>query len=144
MSLADQPGHGGITVNDRGDDAVLGFWPEKFNAARRGSYVGQLRHQFGEAVKVAQRHHEQNRSVIMARHTRTTPTLPEPTVRQTIARQETKKLGDIAKAVAAVADTAFVAKAKLKPFDYGADVVDALARQELRSHLRTMKDDKRR
>src|SRR5882757_9986559 len=92
--LSDRPGRGGITVNDRGDQAVLGFWPEKFDASTSG-WVGQLRLQFNGAVRIAQRHHERNQALVLAKATKQPFPLPEPDVRQKVARSDQKQLREL-------------------------------------------------
>lgn len=142
-SLANRPGRGGITINDRGDQGVIGFWPEQYDSATPTSWVGRLRGDFGAVVQIAQRHHQQNEAVKLAKTTKRPLALPEPDVRASLARAEQKKLADLHHRVATIADEAFLAKAKLKPFEYGAGVIDAMNRQELRAALRAMPDDKR-
>jgi hypothetical protein len=141
-SLAHLPGRGGITVNAQGDEAPLGFWPEKFNGA--SGYVGTMRQHFGEVVRIAQRYHEQNRAIINGKATRQPVTLPEPDVRAKLARADQRKLGQLHQAVRKIADEAFTKKVALQPFDYGADVIDALRRQELRSSLKAMPNEQAR
>jgi hypothetical protein len=46
QKLAQRPGRGGITIGLNADgtskEAVLGFWPEKFDAVSPTSWLGQL------------------------------------------------------------------------------------------------------
>jgi hypothetical protein len=140
MDLSHRPGRGGITINDRGDQGTIGFWPEKFDTGNnKTGWTGALRAQFGEAVRIAQRHHTQNEAVRLARATGKPAAIPEPHVRQSLARAEQKKLAAIEHRVFLVADEAFIKRMSLKPYDYPAtDMVGALNRQELRTMLRGM------
>lgn len=142
-TLSHRPGRGGITIDTKGTEATLGFWPEEFDAAT--GWVGQLRGTFGEAVKIAQRHHQQNRHIIESKVTRNAPQLPEPDVRVKLARTEQKKLADLHKQVAKVADEAFLQVAALKPFDWEqGGMIDAMRRHELRQTLLKMKTPEER
>jgi hypothetical protein len=143
LDLSHRPGRGGITINDKGDQGTIGFWPEKFDTAHTG-WTGQLRAQFGEAVRIAQRHHTQNESVRMARATGKPTALPEPPVRQSLARAEQKKLAEIQRRVGTVADEVFRKHIGLKPFDYAADgLIGAMNRQEIRNAFRNMTVEQR-
>jgi hypothetical protein len=141
--LAHLPGRGGITVDEAGHEAHLGFW--EFSAdASPASWVGRLRPVFGEVARIAQVRHEQNRAVLTAKAANKPPLIPEPAVRQKLAREQQRKLAQLHHEVGKAADEIFLARAKLSPFDYGSDIAPALRRQELRSLLRGMDDKQRR
>jgi hypothetical protein len=143
LDLSHRPGRGGISVDANGNQGTIGFWPEKFDTARTG-WTGALRAQFGEAVRIAQRHHTQNEAVRMARATGKPAAIPEPNVRQSLARGEQKKLAAIEHRVFLVADEAFIKRMSLRPYDYEkTGLIGAMNRQELRAALRTMNDEQR-
>jgi hypothetical protein len=142
-SLAGRPGRGGITINARGDQATVGFWPEKFDRSPTG-WTGQLRDLFGEAVRIGQRHHTQNEAVLQAKVRRQEVELPEPKVRQSLARAEQKRLAEVEAAIGKITHEAFGKRAALKPFAYEKDgLIAALNRQELRATLRSMNAEER-
>lgn len=140
--LSNRPGRGGITINDRGDQGTVGFWPEKFDGST--GWLGGLRNQFGEAVRIAQRHHIANEEKRAAKNKGQPAVLPEFSVRQAISRAEQKKLDAIEAHVAKISDDAFRARSALKPFDYG-DAADRAMelRKELRAHLRSVPEKER-
>lgn len=141
-TLAGRPGRGGITINDKGDQGVVGFWPEHLDNSPTG-WTGQLRNQFGEAVRIAQRYHLQNEMIRTAKATNKQAVLPEPSVRQSLARAEQRKLAEVERHVSKIADEAFSKRSALKPFEY-ADTISGVAhRQELRTTLRGMNDKDR-
>jgi hypothetical protein len=141
--LGNKPGIGGIAIDSNGAQGTVGFW--EFPEASSNSWLGKLRLTFGETMKIAQRHHLQNREVLLAKVANKTPKVPEVGVRQTLARQEQKRLDELDRAVGQIADETFLAKAKLKPYDYEkGGMIGALNRQELRNHLRGMDDKARR
>jgi hypothetical protein len=137
-------GRGGITVDERGTEKALGFWPKPYHDASATSWVGRAGAVFREAVRVAQRRHEQNRHIIESNIRNQPPKVGEPNVRQSVARGEQRKLAELHHQVGQVADEVFLARAKLTPFDYNNDIAPALRRQELRALLRSMPNDEER
>jgi hypothetical protein len=90
-------------------------------------------------MAIAQKRHEQNRQVIMAKASRTEVLLPEPNVRQALARAEQKKLATLQADLRKITDAAFLQKKSLAPYEYPAnDLADVFKRQELRALLREL------
>jgi hypothetical protein len=141
-TLAGKPGRGGISIDSKGTQRTIGFW--EFPVDRPDGWLGRLRSEFSEAMKVAQRHHTMNEAQRIARASGKQPTLPEPTVRQSLARLEQKKLAEVRARTNAIAVEAVSKRVALKPFDYSdSKIIDALNRQELRSMLRSMEPEQR-
>jgi hypothetical protein len=142
--LASRPGRGGITVDERGTQGSIGFWPQEFDESKN-AWVGNLRQYFGEAVRIAQKRHFQNQEVALAKSLNRLPVVPEPNVRQSLARAEQKKLTELEAKVSAIANEAKAAKMKLQPFPHFKDstLAEAMQRQEMRALLRSMDENKR-
>jgi hypothetical protein len=65
-TLAGKPGRGGISIDSKGTQRVIGFWEFDPNAGPN-SWLGRLRGEFAGAVQIAQRHHQQNEAVRVAK-----------------------------------------------------------------------------
>src|SRR5438128_1584849 len=85
-----------VGVNFRGEQATLGGeWKETWRKRNPGGRIGTLGNFRGQALKVAQKYHEQNTAVRLARAAGKQPELPEPDVRTKLARAEQKRLADL-------------------------------------------------
>lgn len=132
-------GRGGMTISVRGDERILGFWPDTFTDRSTTTYLGKSWRLYQAAMAIAQKRHEQNRAIIMAKASRREVQLPEPAVRQSLARAEQKRLSELKVQLQEISDQAFLQKAALRPFDYASgDLADVFKRQELRSLLREL------
>ena len=133
-------GRGGMTVSAQtGQERILGFWPDELSDRSTTTYVGKAWKIYTDAMAIAQKRHEQNRKVILAKASRTEPVLPEPSVRASLARQEQKRLAQLETELQAIEHQAFMQKKSLAPFEYPAnDLADVFKRQELRSLLREL------
>jgi hypothetical protein len=126
-----------MSINARGDEGLLSYWPDELSDRSSTSYVGRCWKVYSDSLKVCQRLHEQNQKQILARASRTEPQLPEVPVRASLARVEQRRLRELETEMRKVADQAFLQKQSLRPFDYSAgNLVDAMHRSELRSLLR--------
>jgi hypothetical protein len=125
-----------MSVDTRGTEKILSYWPDELSD-RGDTYVGKAFRLYSESMRIAQRHHEQNRKVIESKAARREVQLPEPLVRASLARQEQKKLAQLQAELQAVSDAAFLQRSSLSPCDYPAnDLADLFKRQELRQILR--------
>jgi hypothetical protein len=130
-------GRGGMTINVRGDERLLAFWPAELSDRGVDSYVGKAFRLYSESMRIAQRHHQQNRKVIESKAARREVQLPEPSVRSSLARAEQRRLTELQAELKEIEHRAFMQRSSLAPFDYPAnDLGDVFRRQELRSLLR--------
>ena len=109
----------GITASEKGDEASLGWWPERFGSVSTG-WIGTAKNARGNALIIAQRLHSQNRAVIQARTTKQIATIPEPDVRAKLARADLKKLDAAENQLNEIERGTFEKRISLQPFDYGA------------------------
>ena len=143
MATAERPrpiGRGGMTVSAQtGQERLLAYWPEELSDRSSTTYVGKAWKIYSDSMRIAQRHHEQNRKQILAKAARQEVVLPEPAVRASLARAEQRRLSELQAELQAIEHQAFMQKKSLAPFDYPAnDLADVFKRQELRSLLREL------
>jgi hypothetical protein len=103
-------GRGGMTVDSRGSERILAYWPTEpgFDDRSSTSYIGRAFRLYSDAMAIAQRRHEQNRSVIMSKLSRQPAKIPEPDVRAKIARSEQKRLAELKVQLQEISDAAFL------------------------------------
>jgi hypothetical protein len=131
MEMAER--RAGFTVNEKGDQALLGWIPERLDGVNSG-WIGALRG-VNDAIRVGvvQPLATQNDVVIAARTSRTAAAIPEPEVRAKLARTvRLKNLEREEKKLAVVEDQMFLKAYSLKPFDYEDGSVGRDNREELR------------
>jgi hypothetical protein len=134
-----------MTVNEKGEERVLGYWPKNLDTTNQTGWIGRGFKAYGEALGIGQRLHEQNRAVVEAKAAnKPPPELPDATVRQQLARTDLKKLEQIKAQLALVENEVMTKQLSLKPFEYDNGVAAALNRQEIRAHMRGLDDTKRR
>lgn len=132
----------GMTLDPTGRQGAFPPWPH--SDASPTAWVGQLGAARARILAIAQARHEQNQQVILSRAAGKQVVLPEPDVRQAIARKQQRDLRQIDDQIDAVAAEAAAARAKLKPYDHSQDSFAAvMGRQELRRHLLGMKPEQR-
>jgi len=138
-------GRGGITVNSRGDQKILGYWIGEVPTDAR-SYRGRAFEAFKQTENLIQRSHEINTALYTASQTNRPPpdTVPDAIVRQQLAKTDLKKLAEIKTRLGALDNDLMAKRQSLKPYEYDNGIASVLSRQEIRAHLRGMSDDKRR
>src|SRR5690349_15857395 len=105
----------GFIIDERGTNAGLGgFWPDSFREKYGpNSWIGKTHAHLERVLKVAQRLHEQNDSVIKGRLLNKPPQVPDAAVRQQLAKQDTDLLRAVSDAQAKLASEAFDYRIKL-------------------------------
>jgi hypothetical protein len=90
-------GRGGMVIDERGHNRVLGYWPDNLNPnGAPGGWVAQTYGAYKELLNIAQPLSEQNHALNVAKQSgRPPPELPEPAVREKRARQNLKRLEKI-------------------------------------------------
>jgi hypothetical protein len=112
-------GRGGFNVNEKGDQGVLGWWPEALQSGpNAGAYCNALFGQFSNTLKLAQRYHTQNQSVIEARAANRLAELPDPLVRQRLAREDQKRIAAMKAKVDMIDGEIYGQRLKLRPYEY--------------------------
>jgi hypothetical protein len=132
-------------VSGPGSERTLGFWPDDFKTRyQAGSNVSRLGAERGRALKVAQRHHDQNIEIRTAKSAGREAQIPDVAVRRQRLKEDFKTLQSIKNERLAIEANAITAKENLRPFDYSkSTIADATLRAEYRQMLRSA-DDKTR
>jgi hypothetical protein len=112
--MAKPTGRGGMTISQDGKERILAYWPDEFSDRSATSYIGKCWRLYCESLGIAQKRHEQNRAVIMAKLSRQSAKLPEPDVRAKIARAEQKRLAELQVQLQEISDAAFLQKKSLR------------------------------
>jgi hypothetical protein len=129
-----------------GVESPLGYFPENLDP-NSGGWSGQAYQIYSQALNIGKRYHDQNVALHIHAQAPNTPppALPDVQARSQLARADGKRLAALKAKMAAIADEVKVKEASLRPFDYeSAGIIDAMRRQEMRSHLRSMTDEQRR
>lgn len=141
MALRDLPGRGGalVSTRDGGKTRPIGFW-EHGDQHAPDSWLGKLYKDFADTMKIAQRHDAQNMMIVAANGRDVA--LPEPKVRQALARDERKRLDELKKRYDEVYISVRIAEADLQPYDYSkTSPADLAHRAEIRAYLRSVTDE---
>jgi hypothetical protein len=85
-------GRGGFNVDSQGKQATLGYWPEEFTGPNAGAYINACFREFGETLRMAQKYHETNQSIMEAKAANRVPELLDPLIRQKLARHDQKSI----------------------------------------------------
>jgi hypothetical protein len=110
------------------------LWPAEL--AEAGGWVGQFRQMRQQALKVGERRHLQNETVRIARAKNQPAQVPEPAVRQHVARQEQKQLAQMRERANLVYAEALLARSNLRLVDPKTDsLLAATRRHQRRLHL---------
>ena len=137
----------GMTVGDRGQQGSLGFWPSELDDPRYGpgSFIARAKQVRSQVLKIAQRHHAMFEEQRRASAKGESPRIPDPPARQAQSQKDLDALkalrAEYEKIDGEVFDFGLNTRGNL--FDYKSDINDALLRQELRGHLRSL-DEKNR
>jgi hypothetical protein len=138
-------GRGGMMIDERGHNKLLGYWKGDPPTNLMG-YEGRAFSAFRETENLAQRLHEQNLAIYTAKATsRPVPdTIPDAVVRQQLAKRDLKKLSEVKAQLGKLDNELTARRHELKPYDWDNSVAAVMSRQEIRSHLRGLNEAQRR
>jgi hypothetical protein len=136
----------GMTVDSTTfEQAAWRLWPSHLADANGASWTGQLRSLRAQVLRIAERRHEQNESIRLAKATGKPAPVPEPSVRQHVARQQQRQLQQIFAQAANIWAQAVRHRAKLRLVDPKTDSMrDFEARYRRRQHMLDHMDEKTR
>jgi hypothetical protein len=126
-----------------GKSATLGYWPGHLDHTNNG-WTGQSFQVHRETLAIGKKYHDANEALFAAQQAnKPPPDLGDVVTRHQRALADFKRLGELGRKLAAIDKEVTQKQAALKPFEYG-DGRDAMLRQEMRAHMRTMSEDERK
>jgi hypothetical protein len=145
-------GRGGMMIDEKGTNRVLGFWNGEVPTDARG-WRGRAYTDYKTTLGVAQRIHELNLALSTSKNnrplawrgdpTRVQP-VPDAVVRQQLAKQDLKKLAEVKARLGALDGELMATRQSLQAYEWDNSISAVMSRQEIRAHLRGMDEATRR
>jgi len=127
-----------------GKTTTLGYWPPELETNGTG-WTSQAFQTHRETLAIAKKYSDANEALLMAQQSnKPPPDLGDVVTRNQKARQDYKRLAALANKLSAIEKEVASKEAALKPFDYNDSLRDAMLRQEMRAHMRTMTEEQRK